>query len=63
MPFRNKGQGTRYKECAEMDAERINCTPAEEKTELAARKKRHVDEIAADRKVDVRGNFMAEKTP
>ena len=61
MPFRNKGQGTRCKECAEMDAERINCTTAEEKTELAARKKRHVDEIGADRKVNVRGNLMAEK--
>ena len=44
-----------------MDSERINCTTAEEKTELAARKKRHVDEIAADRKVNVRGNLMAEK--
>ena len=61
MPFRNKGQGKRCKDCAEMDAERINCTTAEEKTELAARKKRHVDEIAADRKVNVRGNLMAEK--
>ena len=63
MPFRNKGQGKRCKECAEMDAERINCTTSEEKTELAARKKRHVDEIGADRKVNVRGNLMAEKTP
>ena len=62
MPHRNEGQGKRCRECALLDAEYAQATEAHEKQALAERKQRHVDEIAADRTVNVRGNLLSEKS-
>ena len=43
------------------DQEMMNCTTTVERQEVTANKLKHLDEIAADRKVDVRGNTVSER--
>ena len=59
MPFRNTGQGERCRECAAFDQEMMNCTTTVERQAVFANKLKHLDEIAADRRVDVRGNTVS----
>ena len=61
MPFRNAGQGKRRRGCALIDAERPQAVTVEEKLKLAKREEAHLDEIKADRTVNVRGNLLSEK--
>jgi hypothetical protein len=60
MPFRNVGQGKRCKVCAALSEERVQCVTKEEKDDVSARHQAHVDDVMADRAVNVRGNKLAE---
>jgi len=59
--FRDIGQGKRCKECARLDEERTLATSTEERAEVSMRKRRHVDEVMADRQVSIRANRIAEQ--
>ena len=58
--FRNIGQGKRCKVCARLDAERLLAMSKQERQELMQRKQCHIDEVMADRAINVRGNKIAE---
>ena len=61
MPFRKLGQGKRCKDCPAVEQERLNATTPEERAEVAAAKKTHLDQVEADRLVNTRGNHMSER--
>ena len=60
MPFRNIGQGKRCKLCAVLSEERAQATSEEERQEVARKKGLHVEEVKADRAVNVRGNKISQ---
>ena len=60
MPFRNIGQGKRCKECARLDEMRLQAVDDAEKAAVAEKKQQHIDEVMADRCLNVRGNYFSE---
>ena len=62
MPFKNIGQGKHCKKCAQcalFDELHRQATAAEEKEDVAKRKKAHIDQVKADRLINLRGNHMS----
>ena len=58
---RGIGQGQRCRTCAQLDEERLQAAGNDERFEVAAKKRKHIAEIMADRNVSIRGNRKAEK--
>ena len=60
LKFRNEGQGKRCKICARLDEERLQATTVEEKARCSREKKKHIDQVKADREVHMRGCRLSE---
>ena len=61
LVFRGIGQGKRCRTCAQLDEERLQAAGNDERFEVAAKKRKHIADIMADRNVSIRGNSTSEK--
>ena len=60
LVFRNVGQGKRCKDCARLDQLWAEAVDLDEKDNIIAEKKAHIEAVKADRLVNTRGNAMSE---